>query len=199
MTTERVAIGSAGAADRLLTALGEQLGAQDARYDLVVIGGSALLALGLGSRPTRDVDVLAITGVAGLESATPLPAQLVVASERVARDFDLPADWLNSGPSAMLDLGLPAGFARRLEHRAYGRCLSVGFASRLDQIHFKLYALVDQGPGKHEADLRALQPTRDELIAAALWSRTHDPSDGYHGMLVEALAHLGVRDADLSA
>ncbi|MGO9499580.1 MAG: hypothetical protein ACLQA5_23150 [Solirubrobacteraceae bacterium] len=34
-------------------------------------------------------------------------------------------------------------------------------ASRLDQIHLKRYALVDQGLGKHEGDLRALKPSRE--------------------------------------
>lgn len=98
----------------------------------------------------------------------------------------------------MLRLGLPEGFSERLDRREYGRWLTVRFASRLDQIHFKLYALADRGGGgKHEADLRALEPTRDELIAAARWSRTHDPSVAHRDILTEALAYLGVEDADL--
>lgn len=188
---------SAEATNRLLSALGDQLSVVGAAYELVVIGGSALLALGLISRPTRDVDVLALAGDVGLASASPLPEPLADASARVARDFDLPADWLNSGPADMLDFGLPDGFSERLVCRSFGSYLSVCFASRFDQIHFKLYALVDQGPGKHETDLRALKPTREELIAAALWSRTHDPSEAYRSMLIEALAYLGVTDADL--
>jgi hypothetical protein len=73
----------------------------------------------------------------------------------------------------------------------------VYFASRYDQIHFKLYALVDQGPGKHEADLRALSPTEEELLAAARWSTSHDPSEGYAQMLRDVLTQLGVDDVDL--
>jgi hypothetical protein len=68
----------------------------------------------------------------------------------------------------------------------------------LDQVHLKLYAAVDQGPGKHEADLRALEPTRDELLAAARWTLTHDPSSGYRHVLEQALVALGVSDASLS-
>lgn len=71
------------------------------------------------------------------------------------------------------------------------------FAGRFDQIHFKLYALVDQGSGKHEADLRALKPTREELITAATWARTRDPSEGFYEELLRALAYLGVGDVDL--
>jgi hypothetical protein len=188
---------SASATDRVLSALGEQLGLVGEHYDLVVIGGSALLALGLVSRSTQDVDVVALAANDELMPAEPLPAPLSEACGRVARDFDLPPDWLNSEPAGMLRLGLPEGFYNRLDRREYGPYLTVRFASRLDQVHFKLYALADRGGGKHEADLRALKPTRDELIAAARWSRTHDPSEAHREILTEALAYLGVMDADL--
>jgi Nucleotidyltransferase of unknown function (DUF6036) len=50
-------IASKDAASRLLSALGEQLTAAGQRYELVIIGGSGLLALGLIERSTRDVDL----------------------------------------------------------------------------------------------------------------------------------------------
>jgi hypothetical protein len=183
--------------DRLLSALGEQLAALGQSFELVVVGGSGLLALGLTERSTRDIDILALRDDDKLGSAKPLPAALDAARDRVARDFSLPAKWLNPGPTALLEFGLPEGFIERLERREYGDCLTVYFASRYDQIHFKLYALVDQGPGKHEADLRALSPTEEELLAAARWSTSHDPSEGYAQMLRDVLTHLGVDDVDL--
>lgn len=181
----------------LLAALGEQLHAAGERFELVVIGGSGLLALGVISRPTQDVDVVALRDGDALRSAEPLPEALAVACQRVARDFGVSSGWLNAGPTSLLDLGLPAGFLSRLETRRYGDALTAHFASRFDQIHFKLYALVDQGAGKHEADLRALQPTPGELAQAARWTRTHDPSPGFRDALERALAYLGVTDADL--
>lgn len=190
---------SAATTDRLLSAVNDQLTLVKKRYDLVVIGGSALLALGLISRATRDIDVLALASATGLDDATPLPEPLLEACGKVARDFSLPDDWINPGPADMLRFGLPDGFMDRLTTREYGQALTVRFASRFDQIHFKLYAVVDQGPGKHERDLRALSPTPAELLAAAHWSRTHDPSDGYLGQLVHALAYFGVQDESLSA
>jgi hypothetical protein len=186
-------------ADELLGALGEQLEAAVQPFDLVVIGGSALLALGLVERTTRDVDVLAIAGPVGLVPADPLPSALAQARDRVAQDFGLPTDWLNPGPTELLRFGLPDGFLSRVETRTYGPSLTIRYASRFDQIHFKLYAMVDQGAGRHEADLRALDPTADELVAAARWTRTHDPSEGFRQELVAALAHLGGTDADLDA
>jgi hypothetical protein len=59
--------------------------------------------------------------------------------------------------------------------------------------------MVDQGAGRHEADLRALEPKPEELLSAARWTRTHDPSEGFRQELVAVLAHLGVIDADLDA
>lgn len=183
--------------DQLFSALGEQLAARGERVELVVIGGSGLLALGLTSRATRDVDVVALLSGRALADPRPLPPGLIEARDQVARDFDLPEDWLNAAPADLLDFGLPAGFVDRLERRDYGDALTVHLASRFDQIHFKLYAMVDQGAGKHEADLRALEPTRDELLAAARWTRTHDPSEGFREQLLAGLAYLGVEDVSL--
>lgn len=186
-------------ADVVLHSLGEQLAAVGNRFDLVVIGGSALLALGLVERATRDVDVLAIVEGEILTSADPLPPALAKARDRVARDFGLPSDWLNPGPTELLRFGLPHGFLARLETRAYGDALTIRYASRLDQIHFKLYAMVDQGAGRHETDLRAMTPSDAELLAAARWARTHDPSEGFRQELEAALAHLGLGDVDPDA
>lgn len=192
-----IAIDSAGATEDLLRALGDQLAAHGERYILAVVGGSALLALGFISRATRDIDVLAIVEDRQLVSAQPLPVALLDAAHIVARDFGLSDDWVNPGPTSLLDLGLPEGFYERAQHRAYGPGLEVLFASRVDQIHLKLYATVDQGAGKHLDDLEALQPTDQELLDAARWSRSHDPSEGYRSVLQRVLAHFGVDDGPL--
>ncbi|HEY2632961.1 MAG TPA: DUF6036 family nucleotidyltransferase [Solirubrobacteraceae bacterium] len=182
----------AAGADSLLAALGEQLALREECYTLVVVGGSALLTLELVVRTTRDVDVLAILDGGELVSAEPLPHSLLEAGRIVARDFGLAIDWLNAGPASLLDLGLLEGFLQRTQRHSYGEALTVLFASRIDQIHFKLYAAVNQGAGRHFADLQALKPTEPELLQAARWSRTHDPSEGYRSVLLELLTHLGV-------
>jgi hypothetical protein len=185
-------------AEHLISALGEQLAAAGERFELVVVGGSGLIMLGEIERSTRDVDLVALRNGEELHAAKPLPGPLRRAAERVARDFSLDETWLNGGPTSLLDFGLPEGFLERLDSRSYGEALVVHFASRYDQIHFKLYAMVDQGgPGKHEQDLRALAPSEAELLAAAHWSQTHDPSDAYRETLLQALHHLGVSDAAL--
>jgi hypothetical protein len=47
-----------------------------ASQEIVVIGGSALAALGLVSRATKDVDLVAIANGGELTSARPLPDSL---------------------------------------------------------------------------------------------------------------------------
>jgi hypothetical protein len=181
----------------LLRALADQLQALGSHIEIVVIGGSALTALGLVKRATRDVDVLAIADNGELHLAEPLPQPLLTARSAVAADFGLAENWLNPGPTDLLKWGLPEGFMSRIVTRSYGPALVVHFASRLDQIHFKLFAMVDQGGGRHETDLRALSPAPGELAAAARWSITQDPSPGYRSVLIDALRVLGVDDADL--
>lgn len=181
--------------NQLLDALGDQLSLRQHSAELVVIGGSGLLALGHIERATRDVDLVALGSDEGLKQARPLPPYLIESIAQVATDFRLPPDWLNSGPANLMDFGLPAGFEKRMVEESFGDSLTVQFASRIDQVHFKLYAAVDQGPGKHETDLRALDPTEDELLDAARWTMTHDPSEGYRMVLIQVLAALGVADA----
>ncbi len=113
MQADGAHIQSADAAHELLEALGQQLTRAGSSFDLVVIGGSALLARGLVERATRDVDVVAIASPNGLQSAVALPKELTAAVERVARDFEIPNDWLNSEPAELLRFGLPNGCPRR--------------------------------------------------------------------------------------
>ena len=180
---------------RALAALAEQLQAAGDHFELAVVGGSALIALGLVDRATKDVDVVGLLSGDGLSSAEPLPEALALAVARVARDLGLPGDWLNSGPAALLDLGLPEGFLDRVHRVEIGPGLVLLYADRYDQIHLKLYAMVDHARGRHEEDLRALEPTAEELLAAARWTISHDPSAGFRAQLLLVLAKLGVDDA----
>jgi hypothetical protein len=170
-----------------LGALGEILAYRGTPYELVIVGGSALLLLGMLTRVTQDVDVIAIVADGELVAADPLPAPLATAVEAVAADLGLDFAWFNPGPASLLDFGLPEGMLARCERRVFGG-LTLLIAGRFDQIHFKLYAATDQGPrSKHLADLRHLEPDPHELIAAARWSVTHDPSEGFRSELLAVL------------
>ncbi len=40
-------------------------------------------------------------------------------------------------------------------------------------------------------------PTKEELVKAAAWTRTHDPSEGFRTMLIECLDRFGVEADDV--
>jgi len=162
---------------------------------LVVCGGSALIALRLVTRTTQDVDVLATLENGQLHCARPLPEWLLTAAEAVRSELSLPTRWLNDGPADenLFRLGLPVGMAERLVARDFGAALQVSFISRHDQIHFKLYAAADQG-GRHFTDLRKLNPTPEQLLAAARWTLTQDASATFRQAVVESLHALGHGD-----
>jgi len=181
--------------DRALGLLAELLAARNhPAQHFVVCGGSSLLALGLVSRTTtQDVDILARIEANRLVTPRPLPDWLRVAADAVGAQLDLPRDWLNDhvDDETVIRCGLPEGLQSRLTTESYGSRLLISFTSRRDQIFLKLHAAVDRDGGKHLQDLLDLQPTADELLDAAKWSRTQDPSDGYRLLLGVMLKHLG--------
>jgi len=182
-----------------LGALGELLAARDLRYEVVLVGGANLLLRGIIARATKDAAVLGTRLPSG--QVVPLgeiPAPLAAAIADVARAYDLAPDWLNLGPASLLDLGLPPGFETRLEAMDAGG-LVVWLAGRYDLVCFKLYAAADHWPAwdRHIRDLSAMAPAPDELLTAAAWARTHDPSPGFRDHLVAVLRHLGIENADV--
>jgi len=160
------------------------------KVSLVVCGGSALIATGLVSRTTQDVDVLAMLRDENFIDPEPMPDYLISAAEATARTLQLPADWLNCGPADLFRMGLPKGTKERLIRMPVGERLTIFYVSRIDQIFFKLYAAVDRG-GYHIEDLLQLNPTSDELYEAAKWTMTHDVSEGFKMMLCQLLTELG--------
>lgn len=173
--------------------VGEVLADRGLSIAVVAVGGGSLLLLGMLDRPTEDLDLVAIARDGVLLSAEPMPPELALAVSDVAALLGLPSTWMNAGPADLLRLGLPGGFDERVITKRFGG-LTVHLAGRFDQICFKLYAAVDQGPrSKHFADLRALAPSHDELRAAARWAQTHDPSEPFRDQLEQALVALGVQ------
>ncbi len=182
--------------EQALTGLGALLASRSQRFELVAVGGSSLMLLGLLRRPTGDLDVIALVESGHYSKARPLPEELKEAVQDIGEALGIGATWLNPGPADLLDFGLPKGFAQRVETRQYGS-LTLHIAGRQDQVWFKLYAAVDLGQhSKHFQDLQALAPTQEELISAARWTLTHDPSEGFRSGLVAALAALGVPNAE---
>ncbi|HAB98452.1 MAG TPA: hypothetical protein DCE71_01355 [Parachlamydiales bacterium] len=176
--------------DGALQTLGQLLADRGLHYEIAAIGGGSLLLLGLIDRTTKDLDLIALVKGRELFSAEPLPPPLIQAAEEVAEALELGKDWLNIGPASLLEMGLPPGFVERLHIRKY-KALTLYLADRFDQICFKLYASVDQGPySKHFADLRTLVPTIEELQQAKRWCLTQDISTHFEKDLNEVIKSI---------
>ena len=184
--------------ENLLTALGKQIESMKrGPIDIVVCGGASLNVLGQIRRTTKDIDIMGIferekSGELNIKEAV-LPKWFMDAADRVKKDFNLPDNWINVGPTSIVRFGLPKNFEKRLVKKRYSKGLSVYYISRLDQIHFKLYASADRG-GHHVDDLVALKPKNKEIEQAALWSMTHDVSEGFRLILKDLLAKLEFKD-----
>lgn len=182
--------------EQALRLVGELLEAGGLRFHVAVIGGSAVNLLGLVSRATTDVDILAFADVDAQGALhlrppdEPLPPPLAHAARTVATDLGLDPNWLNTGPASQWRTGLPPGLSERLDWRTYGG-LVVGVAARYDLIFFKLYAAADDiGPSSvHFQDLVALAPTSDELEAAGHWVRDQDPSPDFAHVVSQVIKH----------
>ena len=179
-----------------LRALGEILASQGEYAAVVVVGGTALIVQGFVSRATGDVDVIAISRDPpeverkSIEAPEPLPEILLKAISRVARDYNLPHDWMNTTVGLQWKTGLPPGFNERI-HWVQFDGLWLGLADRYDLIFLKLYAAADsEGPTSvHYQDLVALKPTHEELDGAAEWAKGQDPSVPFARILDQVLKH----------
>ena len=152
--------------------------------------------MGIVERTTGDVDVIATVRPSEDESESalvppnPVPEPLAEATARVARDFDLPPDWMNTEIGAQWELSPPPHLAEDLTWREFGG-LRVGLAGRRTLIALKLFAAVDQGPESvHYQDLATLEPTDKELEEAGAWVRTQDASPAFPEMTNEVIRHV---------
>ena len=180
-----------------LSALGEQLDRIGGpAIELIVCGGSALQILGLVSRTTEDVDVLALGQTGAASSVEPLPADplpkdLLSAASIVARDFDLEPHWLNN-KAALAKQRLPEGLCERLHSKRYGDRLTIHAIDRFDQICLKLHAVVDRDSSSHHLqDLLALRPSQEEMTKAKDWCLSQDAGEGFSSWLKSCLAKIG--------
>ncbi|WAC18930.1 hypothetical protein OVA24_16990 [Luteolibacter sp. SL250] len=170
-------------------------------FHLVVCGGSALVARGLISRSTIDVDLLAnVNHVEGEYRISPLPcpmpAELSKAARDVAGEMVLKENWLNADASWVFPgLGdLPEWFWLDVERRAYGMDLTVDYVSRRGQIFLKTYAVLNREQERDVEDLLALAPDRAETLEAVRWVLANMEMLEHRERLPHVLGILGHED-----
>ncbi|MBW1878802.1 MAG: hypothetical protein JRI25_26035 [Deltaproteobacteria bacterium] len=167
-----------------LELLGNLLADRNQPFEVLAIGGGALLLLGLSRRATADLDIVARRKRSGWTKSRPLPQELVQAVQDVARALGLETDkpWLNDGPSFLFEMGLPSGWESRTTMRQFG-ALTIELLGREDVIKLKLWAATDARAPERRArdvgDLRRLEPTRDDLLDALRWCAAKDGTTGF--------------------
>jgi hypothetical protein len=182
---------------QVLRSLGEILTAEGQKIAIVAVGGSALILQGFVQRATQDIDIIAVGrnpdegGPGDIGPAEPMPEVLARAIARIARDYGLPEDWMNTIVSMQWKTGLPPGFERRVHWDRYGG-LWFGVADRYDLIFLKLFAAADSGGPEsvHFQDLLALNPTDKELEDAAEWVSSQDISREFKLIVRQVVDHV---------
>jgi hypothetical protein len=152
-------------------------------FESVIIGGAALLVLGVIDRATRDVDCL-----------DPHISSIIKdASIEFAQLEGLDQDWLNNGPESLKE-DLPCDWKERIEIIYKGKSLTLFTLGRIDLLRSKLYAYCDRQQDLQ--DCLALAPTRNELLLIKPWlfERDSNPLWGDHveqslKLLSESLSH----------
>lgn len=109
-------------------------------FEILVCGGAALLAAGLGQRTTRDVDILSLMDSNRTASdPDPLPGPLLHAASEVEAILGLPRDWLNNQPSrgdgGLFRMGLPTGIEQRA-HRKRPMAPTSGYGSSIKSTRY---------------------------------------------------------------
>jgi hypothetical protein len=166
----------------VLTAFERRLVHAQRSFEAIVVGGAALVLLGVIRRRTRDVDVL-----------TPdIPAEvLAVAHETAAalreEGVAVRDDWLNNGPKSLQDT-LPTGWRQRVVPLYQGPGLVLWTLGRSDFLKTKLFAHCDRGADR--ADCLALRPTPVELQEALPWVVAQDAHPGWPEHVRATLAEL---------
>lgn len=116
----------------VLSRLDKQL---SSAFDVVIVGGAAMILYFGALRATRDVDVLVLKGDA---------SELREAAQDIAQDYDLPVTWLNDGAKGFASI-LPPDFAQRLTRLDYSfEHLRLYALGRPEQTAMKIIALREQ-------------------------------------------------------
>ena len=154
-------------------------------FDGVIVGGTALVLLGITSRATKDVDVLCPR-----ISPDVIDAASEFAQQRRAIGETLADDWLNNGPWPLIP-DLPPNWMQRVNPVFQGSALTLAVPDRPELLATKLYALCDRGTDL--ADCLALNPSAVELAAALPWLASRDEHPDWPAHVTETVTDLGRR------
>ena len=152
---------------------------KDLTFDGVIIGGAALILLGLIERATQDVDCLDPT----------LPESIKRASIEFAKSSGsgLKEDLFNNGPES-LKHDLSPTWKADLQTLYEGTSLRLYTLGRLDLLRSKLYAYCDRQQDLQ--DCLALKPSLEELQEIRPWLIERDANPLWPDHVEASLSYL---------
>lgn len=153
------------------------------RFQTVIIGGAALIAMGVITRATKDMDCL----------FPEIPDEIKQASQDFAREnpaLDLVDNWLNNGPMSLVN-DLPEGWRERLVEVYTGQAVVLQTLGRTDLLKTKLFALCDRL--EDWADCIALAPVPEELDGCLPWVTARDGNPDWPGHVGNTFVALAER------
>lgn len=143
----------------LLIAFGKLDALLTASYDVVIIGGAAMILHFGASRATRDVDVIVLKGSA---------RQLRRAVATIAEEMCLPGDWINDAAKGFSSVLAP-DFLDRLEPLGYPfERLSLYALGLPDQVVMKIVGLRAQDLEDLALLLPRLSGSEKEVVIASM-------------------------------
>lgn len=124
-------------------------------FDVVLLGGAAMILHFGARRATRDIDVVVLRGDS---------AELRNAVKSVARECNLPEDWLSDAAKGFADI-LPPDFYHRLTPLEYQfQRLRLYALGRPEQVAMKVVALREQDLEDLELLLPQLSEEEKEVV-----------------------------------
>jgi len=169
----------------ILEAFDQYLVKRNLHFSATIIGGAALIVLGIIDRTTHDVDCL----------DPKIPDEIKKASVDFAKsysvdNFSLTDNWFNNGP-ASLKIDLSDGWETRLVPLFEGQNLKLQTLGRLDLLKTKLFGYCDRQQDLQ--DCLALKPTLEELKDCFPWLRDRDANPMWPEHVKVSLETLATR------
>jgi len=161
----------------VLSELSKQLPAEGSVRELYICGGAALNLLGISSRQTADIDVL----------APEIDQTLKTAADKVAVELGLEQGWLNNGPIDLLQ-NLHAEWKTGATLVFDSPKLKVFSLGRMDLLKSKVWAACDRL--EDIPDVVAMTPTEQELDQVRDWVLECDASDIWPEIVNQCLEEI---------
>ena len=152
------------------------------KFSSIIIGGSALIVLGVIDRSTQDVDCLFPIIPSDIKEAS-----IAFAKKQNKKEIVIKEDWLNNGPED-LARDLPKGWQVRTQTIFKGKAIHLETLGRNDLLLSKLFAYVDRQQDLD--DCIALRPTEKELSDSINWLVARDTNDKWESHVRKSIQLL---------